>query len=46
MLDELEKSTIQGERIRPERFEYFLWAALLLLMADIVLRNTRLRRFP
>jgi Ca-activated chloride channel family protein len=46
VLDELEKSTIEGERIRPERFEHLLWAALLLLMLDIVLRNTRLRRFP
>jgi Ca-activated chloride channel family protein len=46
LLDKLERSRIEGEQIRPERYELFLWPALFLLLLDIVLRNTRLRRFP
>jgi Ca-activated chloride channel family protein len=46
LLDKLERSRIEGEQIRPERFELFLWPALLLLLLDVLLRNTRLRRFP
>lgn len=46
LLDKLEKSTIEGEQVRPELFFLFLWPALVLLLLDIVLRSTRLRRFP
>jgi len=46
LLDELEKSQIEGEQIRAELFAWLLWPALLLLLLDIGLRNTRLRRFP
>jgi Ca-activated chloride channel family protein len=46
LLDELEKSEIEGEQIRAELFSWLLWPALLLLVLDIGLRNTRLRRFP
>lgn len=46
LLDKLERSTIEGEPIRPELFAMFLWPALLLLLLDIGLRTTRLRRFP
>lgn len=46
LLDKLDKSEIEGQQVRPERFELFLWAALLLLLLDIGLRTTRLRRFP
>lgn len=46
LLNELEKSQIEGEQIRAELFSWLLWPALLLLMLDIGLRNTRLRRFP
>ena len=37
---------IEGEQIRAELFHWLLWPALLLLLLDIGLRNTRLRRFP
>ena len=46
LLNKLEKSTIEGEQVRAELFHVFLWPALLLLLLDIALRNTRLRRFP
>ncbi|MEM6289977.1 MAG: VWA domain-containing protein [Myxococcota bacterium] len=46
LLDKLERSTIEGNVVRPERFEWFLWPALFLLLLDIGLRTTRLRRFP
>jgi Ca-activated chloride channel homolog len=46
LLDELEKSQVEGEQIRAELFSWLLWPALLLLVLDIGLRNTRLRRFP
>jgi Ca-activated chloride channel homolog len=46
LLDELDKSMIEGEQIRAELFGWLLWPALLLLALDIGLRNTRLRRFP
>lgn len=46
LLDELEKSVIEGQAVRPELFWLFLWPALMLLMLDVGLRATRLRRFP
>jgi len=46
LLNKLEKSEIEGEQIRAELFGWLLWPALLLLLLDIGLRNTRLRRFP
>lgn len=46
LLNELDKSQIEGEQIRAELFTWLLWPALLLLLLDIGLRNTRLRRFP
>jgi Ca-activated chloride channel homolog len=46
LLDKLEKSQVAGEQIRAELFPWLLWPALLLLLLDIGLRNTRLRRFP
>ena len=46
LLDKLDKSEIEGEQIRAELFSWLLWPVLLLLMLDIGLRNTRLRRFP
>lgn len=46
LLDKLERSTIVGEQVRPELFWVFLWPALMLLLVDIGLRTTRLRRFP
>ncbi|HET6584026.1 MAG TPA: VWA domain-containing protein, partial [Nannocystaceae bacterium] len=46
VLDELEKSTIQGEPVLPELYAWLLWPALALLGLELVLRNTRLRRFP
>ncbi len=46
LLDKLEKSTIEGEQIRAELFHLLLWPALLLLLLDVTLRSTRLRRFP
>lgn len=46
LLDKLERSTIEGEPIRPELFALLLWPALLLLLLEIGLRTTRLRRFP
>lgn len=46
LLNKLDRSTIQGEHIRAQLFHLVLWPALLLLLADILLRSTRLRRFP
>ncbi len=46
LLDKLERSTIEGEAIRAELFYLFLWPALALLLLDVLLRSTRLRRFP
>jgi len=46
LLDKLEKSRIEGDQIRAELFVYFVWPALILLLIEVLLRNTRLRRFP
>lgn len=46
LLDKLETSTIVGEPVLPELYAWFLWPALALLGLELVLRNTRLRRFP
>jgi Ca-activated chloride channel family protein len=46
LLDKLEKSEIAGEQIRAELFAWLVWPAVLLLLLDAILRNTRLRRFP
>lgn len=46
LLDRLEKSAIEGEQVRAELFHVLLWPALLLLLLDVLLRTTRLRRFP
>ncbi|EDM79767.1 aerotolerance-related membrane protein [Plesiocystis pacifica SIR-1] len=46
LLDKLEKSSIEGEQIRAELFYWLLWPVILLLLLDVTLRNTRLRRFP
>jgi len=46
LLDKLDRSAIEGTQVRPERFNLFLWPAFVLLLLDILLRNTRLRRFP
>lgn len=46
LLDKLERSTIAGEPVRPELFQLLLWPALVLLVLDVGLRTTRLRRFP
>ncbi|MBX7080840.1 MAG: VWA domain-containing protein [Nannocystaceae bacterium] len=46
LLDKLERSEIEGQSVLPELFAWLLWPALLSLLADLVLRSTRLRRFP
>lgn len=46
LLDKLEKSAIESNQVRAELFMWLLWPALLLLLLDVGLRNTRLRRFP
>jgi Ca-activated chloride channel family protein len=46
LLDKLERSSIEGQTVRPELFGLLLWPALGLLLLDVVLRSTRLRRFP
>ncbi len=46
LLDKLEKSVIESNQVRAELFGFALWPALLLLLLDVLLRNTRLRRFP
>jgi Ca-activated chloride channel homolog len=46
LLDKLERSTVESQKVRPELFLLLLWPALVLLGLDIGLRCTRLRRFP
>ncbi|RMG99526.1 MAG: VWA domain-containing protein [Deltaproteobacteria bacterium] len=46
ILDRLEKSEIEGRRIRAELFGWPAAIALLFLLLDAALRNTFLRRFP
>ncbi len=46
LLDKLERSSIQGEPKLPELFHLLLFPALWLLLLEIGLRCTRLRRFP
>jgi Ca-activated chloride channel family protein len=46
LLDKLEKSVIESNQVRAELFAWLLWPALLLLLLDVLLRTTRLRRFP
>ena len=46
LLDKLERSTVESQKVRPELFMFLLWPALVLLGLDIGLRTTRLRRFP
>jgi Ca-activated chloride channel family protein len=46
LLDKLEKSVIESNQVHAKLFAWFLWPALLLLLLDILLRTTRLRRFP
>lgn len=46
LLDRLERSVIEGEQVRAELFPVVLWPMLVLLVLDVLLRSTRLRRFP
>ncbi len=46
LLDKLDTSDIEGQSVLPELYAWLLWPALLLLLGDVVLRSTRLRRFP
>ncbi len=46
LLNKLERSTIEGEQVRAELFHVLLWPALFLVLLDVLLRSTRLRRFP
>ncbi|MGB1699313.1 MAG: VWA domain-containing protein, partial [Nannocystaceae bacterium] len=46
LLDKLERSAIESSSVRSELFQWLLFPVLLLLLLDLVLRNTRLRRFP
>jgi Ca-activated chloride channel homolog len=46
LLDKLERSTVESQKVRPELFGLLLWPVLVLLGLDIGLRTTRLRRFP
>lgn len=46
LLDKLDTSEIEGQSVLPELYAWLLWPALLLLLGDVVLRSTRLRRFP
>jgi Ca-activated chloride channel family protein len=46
LLDKLERSTIEGKPVHPELFQLLLWPALALLLLEVALRTTRLRRFP
>lgn len=46
LLDKLERSEIESKPVRAELFYWLVWPALLLLLLDVGLRNTRLRRFP
>lgn len=47
-IGELEKTKIQERTYTDynERYATFLWPAFFLLLAEVLLRNTRLRRFP
>ncbi|MBL8948813.1 MAG: VWA domain-containing protein, partial [Myxococcales bacterium] len=46
LLDKLDTSQIEGQSVLPELYAWLLWPALLLLLGDVLLRSTRLRRFP
>ncbi len=46
LLDKLDKSEISGQTVLPELFAWLLWPALALIVLDVLLRSTRLRRFP
>lgn len=46
LLDKLDTSEIEGQSVLPQMYAWLLWPALALLLLDIVLRCTRLRRFP
>ncbi len=46
LLNKLERSSIAGEHVRAELFTLLLWPALGLLLLEVLLRSTRLRRFP
>jgi Ca-activated chloride channel family protein len=46
LLDKLERSRLAGQTIRAELFAPWIWAALVLIVMETILRNTRLRRFP
>lgn len=46
LLDKLERSTIESQKVRPELFHLLLWPAFIMLLLDVGLRATRLRRFP
>ncbi len=46
LLDKLDRSEIAGQSVLPELYAWLLWPALVLLVLDVVLRSTRLRRFP
>jgi Ca-activated chloride channel family protein len=46
LLDKLDRSEISGQSVLPELYAWLLWPALALLVLDVVLRSTRLRRFP
>ncbi len=46
LLNKLDRSEIEGETVRPELYGWLMWPALFLLVLDVLLRNTWLRRFP
>lgn len=46
LLDKLETAEVESQEIRAELFWWALWPAWILLLIDITLRSTRLRRFP
>lgn len=46
LLDKLDTSEVEGQSVLPQMYAWLLWPALFLLIADVVLRCTRLRRFP
>jgi Ca-activated chloride channel family protein len=46
LLDKLEKSMQEGDSVRPELFPVLLWPALFMLLFEVLLRSTWLRRFP
>ena len=46
LLDKLERSEVESLEIKAELFWWALWPAWIFLLLDVVLRNTRLRRFP